>query len=321
MPPATALNLLALFAFVCVGCPSQLEAQTASPPVAATPTTDEDRVPFLAYSAERMTIPVLSGGETFNFLIDTGAELSALSSEAAARMNLATVGSASVTSFSGTRRVATVRVPEMRISRIVRNDVDVLTFPNLEIGADGFLGLDALQDKKVDFDFIKEEMTFRNAGRMGFARDIGSVVIHTGRKQGRLVFSDATVTKIPTTVLLDTGSDVTVGNAALRDQLRAKGRLGQTIPIKMLVITGEVIDAEYGLVEDVTLPGVQLRRMPMAFATIEPFRALGLEGRPALLLGMDALRAFGKVSVDFKNRSVRFIARSKPEINTHIFGS
>lgn len=307
MPQALAFNLAVLATLGAAQVPPV--AGTGTTPAAA-PAGEADRIPFLDPGAERMTIPItMVGGERLNFLIDTGAQLSAVSSEAAARMNLATVGSEPVTSFSGTHMVSTVRIPQMRISRLVRNDVDVLTFSNIEIGADGFLGLDALTDKKIDFDFIKEEMTLRSAGRLGYYNDGESVTVRTGKRQGRLVFSNAKVSRIAAQVLLDTGSDITVGNEALRDSLRARGKLGKTITIKMLVITGEVITAEYGVVDDVTLPGVRLNHMPMAFATIEPFRALGLEQQPALLLGMDALRVFSKVSVDFRNRSVRFVAR------------
>jgi hypothetical protein len=48
--------------------------------------------------------------------------------------------------------------------------------------------------------------------------------------------------------------------------------------------------------------------MPIAFADVEPFKKLNLVGRPALLLGMDALKLFGRVSVDFANHRVRLMA-------------
>jgi hypothetical protein len=46
--------------------------------------------------------------------------------------------------------------------------------------------------------------------------------------------------------------------------------------------------------------------MPVAITDSEVFRRLGLEDKPALLLGMDVLRSFERVSVDFANRKVRF---------------
>lgn len=51
----------------------------------------------------------------------------------------------------------------------------------------------------------------------------------------------------------------------------------------------------------------------MAFADVHPFKKLGLMDRPALLLGMDALRLFERVSVDFPNRRVRLLPPGSAE--------
>ena len=47
----------------------------------------------------------------------------------------------------------------------------------------------------------------------------------------------------------------------------------------------------------------------MAFADVPPFRAFGLSGEPALLLGTDLLESFRRISLDFKARKVRFQLR------------
>jgi hypothetical protein len=41
------------------------------------------------------------------------------------------------------------------------------------------------------------------------------------------------------------------------------------------------------------------------FTSAPIFHQLGLESRPALLLGMNALRAFDKVSIDFGRKQLR----------------
>jgi hypothetical protein len=43
------------------------------------------------------------------------------------------------------------------------------------------------------------------------------------------------------------------------------------------------------------------------FADAHPFKRFDLLKRPAMLLGMDTLRAFRRVSVDFAARKVRFL--------------
>jgi hypothetical protein len=55
--------------------------------------------------------------------------------------------------------------------------------------------------------------------------------------------------------------------------------------------------------------GMDIKQMPVAFSDVHPFRKLGLTDKPAILLGMDALELFDRVSVDFANRRVRILAR------------
>jgi hypothetical protein len=51
---------------------------------------------------------------------------------------------------------------------------------------------------------------------------------------------------------------------------------------------------------------VQLRNIPVLFADAPPFRVLGLSDKPALILGMEELRLFRRVAIDFKRRQILF---------------
>ena len=65
--------------------------------------------------------------------------------------------------------------------------------------------------------------------------------------------------------------------------------------------------AEYAIARRIRIGGVDIVDLPIAFADVHPFRQLELTDRPALLLGMDALQLFDRVSVDFANRRVRVL--------------
>ena len=56
---------------------------------------------------------------------------------------------------------------------------------------------------------------------------------------------------------------------------------------------------------ELSLGGVTLTNLAIVFADAHTFKQLGLNQRPALLLGMNAMRAFKKVSIDFANRKFR----------------
>jgi hypothetical protein len=50
-----------------------------------------------------------------------------------------------------------------------------------------------------------------------------------------------------------------------------------------------------------------MTNLAVVFAPAHTFKQLRLENRPAMLLGMNAIRAFKKVSIDFANRKLRVV--------------
>jgi hypothetical protein len=116
-------------------------------------------------------------------------------------------------------------------------------------------------------------------------------------------------------VIVDTGSQVTVGNNILRRRLERRRRLGTLRPIELLSVTGGRLDAEYGTARRIQIGEAMIRNLPIAFADVHPFRQLRLDDRPALLLGMDALRLFDRVSFDFARHQVRFLVPDRSALH------
>jgi hypothetical protein len=126
-----------------------------------------------------------------------------------------------------------------------------------------------------------------------------------------LVITDAAAEGRHVSVVLDTGSQSSIGNAALRRALERSGSLETVGPVELVSVTGEVLHGELVMVRKLELGGVTLTSLPMVFAEAHTFRQLGLERKPAILLGMDALRSFDKVSIDFAARKLRLVVASK----------
>ena len=58
--------------------------------------------------------------------------------------------------------------------------------------------------------------------------------------------------------------------------------------------------------------GVALGNVPIAFADVHPFSLFDLKQKPSLLLGMETLQIFNRVTIDFPSRKVSFqLARDK----------
>ena len=58
--------------------------------------------------------------------------------------------------------------------------------------------------------------------------------------------------------------------------------------------------------EKVVNERVNITDLPVTFADNYAFKALNLEKKPAILLGMDAMSLFDRVMIDFTNRRVGF---------------
>ena len=95
---------------------------------------------------------------------------------------------------------------------------------------------------------------------------------------------------------------------ALREKMR---RIKMQGPVVMTSVTGQTLTVNYHIAHRVQLGGVTLEGLPVAFADIPPFERFGLADRPALMLGMDALRSFRRVEIDFPDRKVRLLLPRK----------
>jgi predicted aspartyl protease len=129
-------------------------------------------------------------------------------------------------------------------------------------------------------------------------------------RKGQLIITEASVAEQKVSAVIDTGSEVTLGNMALRRRLlgsRAPG--GDAKKITLVSVTGQTLEAEAVMLPRIRIGGVYLQNVVVAFADASPFRLFGLENQPALFLGSDLLKSFRRVSLDFRNRKVRFTLR------------
>ena len=304
------LSVLAIAVLPAAAMPTEFQPELPAKAVYADPLLEQLR--FQIADKKRMKATVKIGdGPDLAFIVDTGAERSAIATETATALALPASGSLRVVSFDGSGTVPTVRISGFQFGKSRSRNLDALTFSRSSLGADGLLGVDSLKGKVVTFDFDDSEMRIEQGSSLRAQGD-GAILVEAAQKDGRLVFSTARVNRIPTAMILDTGSDLTIGNDALRRVLQGRGQLDYIRTVRLLTTTGQVMRLDYTIIESAQFGPVRVRNLPIAFSTTEPFEELGLSKKPAILLGMDALRAFGEVSVDFRRHQVRFSPKRMP---------
>jgi predicted aspartyl protease len=151
-----------------------------------------------------------------------------------------------------------------------------------------------------------------------FRDEPGTIVVEARRKNGRLIVTDAVANGQTLTVVLDTGSQVCIGNQALRARLMGRNLINGMQTVELESVTGQRITGDYMFVRSLTIGGIDLNNLAVVFADAHTFKQLGLENRPALLLGMNAIRAFKKVSIDFANHKFRVVVPEHSEVETRL---
>ncbi len=257
---------------------------------------------------DRLTVPVrLGASRTYQFLVDTGSDRTSISRQLARELGLRERAKAELHSATGRSEVRMAHLPELRMSRrAVRN----ITAPMLDandMGADGILGIDSLRSQRVVFDFAEGRLSVMSRDAADGMIDKEAIVVRAKRLEGRLVITDAEVDGIPVRVVLDTGSSLTIGNAALSRKLGRQRAPANVRAIELISVTGAPLRGDLTTVGGLEIGGARLEGLGVVFADAHTFRQLKLDRTPALLLGMNALRGFDQVSIDFASRTLSLV--------------
>lgn len=268
---------------------------------------------------DRLTVPVrLSGTGPYRFIVDTGADRTAISRELVSELKLQRGEGAELHSIVGVSSVRTARVRDLELTQTPQTSIDAAVLEGANIGADGIVGVDLLRSQRVQFDFEKKTMTIVPSRAPDFRDEPGTIVVEARRKNGRLIVTDAEANGQTLTVVLDTGSQVSIGNGALRDRLLGHSLVNPRETVELESVTGDKMNGDYMFVKELTIGGIGLTNLAVVFADAHTFKQLGLDKRPALLLGMNAIRAFKKVSIDFANHKFRVVLPEHSSIDTRL---
>lgn len=246
------------------------------------------------------------------FLVDSGADRSVVSAGLAAALKLPAGESVRVQGMAGHRDVGTFEVDTLTLGT---SEIGPITAPALSsrhLGADGLIGIDALADQRLMLDFDKRTITVQDSRRPYVAMG-NEILVTARRRKGQLIITQAKVQNRDVSAVIDTGSEITLGNSALRRRLFGTGKPEAMQEIELVSVTGQVLKAEAMRMDHVQIGGLVLGNVVIAFADAPPFALFGLTDQPAIFLGSDLLSSFRRISLDFRNRKVRFTLRNNSQ--------
>lgn len=302
-----ALCMLLAGAAVPAEAPPLTHFEATSQPPAPDGLGQAAELPLAGDGFNRMTVPVRLGASgPYQFLVDTGSDRTSVSRELVRKLGLEERERAVLHSATGQSQVRMAYLPELQTGRRSVRHIRAPMLDAADIGADGILGIDSLRSQRVVFDFREGRLSIQS-GDAGGQVDEDAIVVRARRMEGRLVVTNAEVDGEQVSVVLDSGSTLTVGNSALRRRLERRGGVNVIQAIDLISVTGAALRGELARVGHFDIGGARLEGLGVVFADAHTFRQLRLDRKPALLLGMNAMQGFDQVTIDFAGRKLSLV--------------
>lgn len=250
----------------------------------------------------------INGKGPFRFMLDTGATRTVLSSGTAAKLALNTSPGDQilVRGVSGLTAVPLVHIASVASGAVRISDVSapVLSGPVLD-GVDGILGMDGLSGMRLTADFVRDQVLISDSS----GESQPALYAVRGRfVSQRLLLVEGRINGISTAAVIDTGATHSLGNQALLAAL-VRGHA----PIVYSARDG-VVDAtntdQPGTIRRISalqFGTADINNLQVTFGDYAVFKTWGLQGKPALLLGMDVLGTLANFSIDYRRAELQVL--------------
>lgn len=251
----------------------------------------------------RLTLPVMiDGAGPFDFMIDTGSQATAVTHQINEGLQLTPFGTATLVGMASSRPVNVVELDSITFGSHTIHDILSPVLDAQHVGADGILGLDSLQDFRVLIDFRDDTIAVQDVSTLRGGRRGFEIIVRARQELGQLLITNATVEGVPATVIIDTGAQTSIGNLALRDRITTK----RSQEVTTTDVNGVELVGQLSYVRSLNLGGLSMENVSLAFADTPAFEALGLKDQPVISLGMQHLRMFDRVAIDFSSQRILF---------------
>ena len=256
----------------------------------------------------RILAPVMVNGQgPFRFVLDTGANYSTVSPLLLRALGLE--GSPDqpklVHGVTGSALVPTVLIDKLQAGTLVLENAHMpVVESNINLQAHGILGVAGLQQARVYVDFRRDSVVIsRSRVPRG---DLSSYfVIDAARVEGGLLAVNVTIRGVRAKAIIDTGAEVSLGNLALRDAIRARHRRNPDPRLtEVYGATLQVVKGEVELPASISIGDVTINHVDVTYGDFHIFEAWKMQDRPAMLIGMDVLGVADALVIDFRSRQL-----------------
>jgi len=270
-----------------------------------------------------MVAPVMVNGRgPFRFIIDTGANRSAMSQGLANELGLTPFGTGEVHSIDGVSQAPLVAAQSLQYGDV---SLAAAAMPLLDgsmmAGQQGLLGVDGMRGLRLRMDF--DRRCIEIAASSQARRLSGWMTLRGELRFGHLVLVPGRVENLSVNIFIDTGSDSTLANIALRDQLRdnRRVRVERIDPARAYTAGHAIVLDSLLLLPRISMGRIEARNVQAYVGNFHIFDLWNLSDEPALLIGMDVLSQTGGVAIDYDRATVHFRLRQALWTGSRLPGS
>jgi predicted aspartyl protease len=251
----------------------------------------------------RIVAPVMIDGKgPYRFIVDTGASHSTSAPQLASALGLdpSSADTLQVHGITGSADVPSVPIRRLEAGDLIIADTRLpVVWAPLMAGADGILGVAGLKGKRILVDFRHNRVTISRSitasALAGYDR-VPARLLEDG-----LLAVTARVGGVRVDAIIDTGSQQSIANNALRDALAWRRRKGEVE--RVTDVYGATKDVASGYLEVAPLIDfgpVKISNVTLVYGDFHIFTVWGMQSRPTIIIGMDILGTVNALAIDFQ---------------------
>jgi predicted aspartyl protease len=258
----------------------------------------------------RVWVPVMINSRgPFRLVLDSGATHTAVTAQVAERLGIPLDRTPPVIlrGVTGSAVAPAIRIDSIEFGDLFVAGPLVPIVPDAFGGAEGLLGSQGLEDKRIYIDFRHD---FINVSRSKNRRaEAGFTTVPLLRDSVPLLVVSATIGNVRAKAIIDTGAQASIANQALRDALERRYRNRTPSVDEITGATGVMQRGEGLPVSPIEIGGLQIRDAHVTFGEMHIFSHWNLGDEPAILLGMDVLGLLDTLVIDYRRREIHLKTR------------
>jgi len=260
--------------------------------------------PTLRDRLGRIWAPVyLNGKGPFRLVLDTGASNSAVVAEVATDLGLISTGAMMLHGVTGSATVPFITVNTFVVGDMEEQSKMLPIVPDALGGADGVLGMESLEGKRIAIDFMNNKIAITHSHATRAPLDYFTIPL--ARSANGLLMATAYMGAIRVNVVIDTGGQVSVANPALLAALKVGHRIGKLVPSSITGATDDVQPGQETPVPPLILGPISIQAPFITVSDLHIFERWHMTSEPAMLLGIDTLGLLDNLVIDYRRMELQ----------------